>query len=468
MADQVRQRQGQRQADQERFTAGQRARVARHIALPAVDDVQLQLARGLAPQHIALVQARQVLVGQLQQVVQRQPLRKLAELVALGRADQGVQALPQLAVLRLGGDLRQQGLLVLAVTVIVFQAGARGAELLGLGAALQLQGLQLVQHGLGRLVRQGLGLQLRLLRQRLGPPGGCRLHGVRQRALPLLQAQAFGLGQAGLLEGLHIGKRAGLQGLQPGAVGLGHGGLLGLHGALGLGDPALQLGQVLGLRGNRRGAIGQGGGQRGRVWRWRCQGRGHGARSAACLPLGRGGLGLGTGLLLQRPARAQLLQLLPAVLPALPGVLQGVQPGGGGGRVGQVLAVVCQAGLQLCLQRGQGVGLLLHSLLCLLHPLLRCVQALLQAVVLVGRVVPCLGRLVVGGRGGVQRPLAVLGLLQRVLHRVGLAVRLGQCLGPRAGLLPVAGRALGRVQGLPGGGAARAGGVQLLELVVQP
>ena len=82
-------------------------------------------------------------------------------------------------------------------------------------------------------------------------------------------------------------------------------------------------------------------------------------------------------------------------------MLQGVQPGGGGGRVGQVLAVVCQAGLQLRLQRGQCVGLLLHGLLCLLHTLLCCVQALLQGVVLVGRVVPCLGHLVVGGRGGV-------------------------------------------------------------------
>ena len=119
-AHQVRQRQRQRQADQERLPARERARVACHVALPTVHNVQLQLARGFAAQQVAPVQARQVPVGQVQQVFQRQPLGEAAEFVALGRTNQRIQPLPEIAVLRLRGDGGQQcGLLAAALGVVV-------------------------------------------------------------------------------------------------------------------------------------------------------------------------------------------------------------------------------------------------------------------------------------------------------------------------------------------------------------
>ena len=70
------------------------------------------------------MQAEQVLVGQVQQMIQRQPLGKLAEFIALLGADQAVQALPQVAVFFLLCNFCQQRLLAGAALVVVGQAGA--------------------------------------------------------------------------------------------------------------------------------------------------------------------------------------------------------------------------------------------------------------------------------------------------------------------------------------------------------
>ena len=57
-----------------------------------------------------------MLVGQVQQVFQRQSLGEAAEFVALGRTNQRIQPLPEIAVLRLRGDGGQQcGLLAAAL-----------------------------------------------------------------------------------------------------------------------------------------------------------------------------------------------------------------------------------------------------------------------------------------------------------------------------------------------------------------
>ncbi|MNF63109.1 hypothetical protein D3C84_448020 [compost metagenome] len=84
MADQVGQRQGQGQADQEAFAAGQGLAVAGDVGLPGVHHFQLQLA-ALAPgQLVAAVQALQLQIGQVHQVVQGQALGELAVLGAIG------------------------------------------------------------------------------------------------------------------------------------------------------------------------------------------------------------------------------------------------------------------------------------------------------------------------------------------------------------------------------------------------
>ncbi|NMD25063.1 MAG: Gfo/Idh/MocA family oxidoreductase, partial [Actinobacteria bacterium] len=46
------------------------------------------------PMALDAMQARQMAVGQMQQVIQRQALGKLAVFVAFGRADQAVEPLP--------------------------------------------------------------------------------------------------------------------------------------------------------------------------------------------------------------------------------------------------------------------------------------------------------------------------------------------------------------------------------------
>ena len=104
MADQIGECQCQCQADQEAFAAGQGARVADDFALPAIDDVEFELACRLAAQQVTAVQTGQVAVGELQQVVEGEALGEFAEFVALGRADQAVETLPEVGVGGLCGD----------------------------------------------------------------------------------------------------------------------------------------------------------------------------------------------------------------------------------------------------------------------------------------------------------------------------------------------------------------------------
>ena len=65
VADQVRQRQRQGQADQEALAARQGLAVTGHVALPGIDHLQLQFATAAPGQLIAAMQALQLLVGQM-------------------------------------------------------------------------------------------------------------------------------------------------------------------------------------------------------------------------------------------------------------------------------------------------------------------------------------------------------------------------------------------------------------------
>ena len=107
------------------------------------------------------MQARQVSVGQLQQVVQREALGKLAELVASCGANQAVQPLPKVGIQGLRVDLLKQRLLVVPVLCVAGQQGALGAHLLAEGVALGFQRGQLGGNVVGRQGREGLVLQLR-------------------------------------------------------------------------------------------------------------------------------------------------------------------------------------------------------------------------------------------------------------------------------------------------------------------
>ena len=69
MADQVGQGKRQRQTDQEAFAAGEGAGVAGDFALPAVDDVEFKFTGGFAAQQVAAVQAGEVCVGEVQQMI---------------------------------------------------------------------------------------------------------------------------------------------------------------------------------------------------------------------------------------------------------------------------------------------------------------------------------------------------------------------------------------------------------------
>ncbi len=87
MAHQIRERQRQRQADQEAFATGKRARVANRIGLPGIHHFQLQLFAEFALQHIAPVQPVELLVRQPHQVIEGQALGEFAEFIAFLRTD---------------------------------------------------------------------------------------------------------------------------------------------------------------------------------------------------------------------------------------------------------------------------------------------------------------------------------------------------------------------------------------------
>ncbi len=160
-ADQVRQRQSQCQTDQERLPPGQGARVARRIALPASMMSNSSSPAGFALQAVAAMQAQQVLIGQMKQVVQRQTLGKFSRnSVAFGGTNQAVQTLPDFAAWACCSICASNACCVARRSRIVVQAGAACAQLL---RALRTLGVYLGNAGhdsLGRGIGQRLGLQV--------------------------------------------------------------------------------------------------------------------------------------------------------------------------------------------------------------------------------------------------------------------------------------------------------------------
>ena len=203
------------------------------------------------------MQAREVLVGQLQQMVQRQPLGEFAEFVALGGADQAVEVLPQIAVAGLFGDLLQQGLLAAAALSVIVQAGALRAQAFGQGAALAVQRLQLLGDGGRRLFGQRLFCELLVALLGFAEQRVAALYGLFELGLQLCDALLLGRWQQGLLIGGHAGKRAGLQGGFPGGLRLVARMLQSGQAALRLFELALQMGQLLAAVLDFFGAFGQ-------------------------------------------------------------------------------------------------------------------------------------------------------------------------------------------------------------------
>ena len=108
------------------------------------------------------MQAGQMPVGELQQMVQREALGKLAELVAFGGTDQPVQPLPDIGLHGLVADLLKQRLLVFAVLRVNIEQGALGADLLAQATALRFQRRQFCGDFFGCQWRERLCLQLRV------------------------------------------------------------------------------------------------------------------------------------------------------------------------------------------------------------------------------------------------------------------------------------------------------------------
>ena len=98
------------------------------------------------------VQAGEVAVGEVEQMVERQALGEFAELVAFRRADKAVEALPDVALSRLFGDFLEQRLLALPRLFVAGEQGTLGAELFAEGAALSVE--------LGEVVGQVNGLSV--------------------------------------------------------------------------------------------------------------------------------------------------------------------------------------------------------------------------------------------------------------------------------------------------------------------
>ena len=118
------QRQCQRQADQEaRRRTG--CGIAQRVGLPGAHHLQLQRVAGFALQQVAPVQPAELKVGQINQMIERQPLSEAAELVAFFRADQLVEVAPVVVVLLAAGDLLEQRLLIEAAGGVAFQLVAQ-------------------------------------------------------------------------------------------------------------------------------------------------------------------------------------------------------------------------------------------------------------------------------------------------------------------------------------------------------
>ena len=97
--------QRQRQADEEALAAAQVLGGTDHARLVAVDHVQLQRLVVVADEQVAIAHPAQLLVGMTDHQLEGQPLGEVAEPLAVGRADQFVQAPPARAL----PGLRQDG-----------------------------------------------------------------------------------------------------------------------------------------------------------------------------------------------------------------------------------------------------------------------------------------------------------------------------------------------------------------------
>ena len=74
------------------------------------------------------MQPAELKVGQINQMIERQPLREAAELVAFFRADQLVEVAPVVVVLLAAGDLLEQRLLIETAGGVAFQLVAQLAR----------------------------------------------------------------------------------------------------------------------------------------------------------------------------------------------------------------------------------------------------------------------------------------------------------------------------------------------------
>ena len=72
-----------------KLAAGQGTGIAQRVGLPGVHHLQLQRVAGFALQQVAPVQPAELKVGQINQMIERQPLREAAELVALSSRSAG-------------------------------------------------------------------------------------------------------------------------------------------------------------------------------------------------------------------------------------------------------------------------------------------------------------------------------------------------------------------------------------------
>ncbi len=121
MTHQIRERQCQRQADKEALSTGKRARIAYRVCLPGIDHLQLQRLAGFTLQQVAAVQAGELVIRQPDQVIQRQPLGKLTELIPLFRANQPIQVAPVCEQAGRLFNLLQQRLLALTTLGVLPQ-----------------------------------------------------------------------------------------------------------------------------------------------------------------------------------------------------------------------------------------------------------------------------------------------------------------------------------------------------------
>lgn len=203
-----------------KLAAGQGTGIAQRVGLPGVHHLQLQRVAGFALQQVAPVQPAELKVGQINQMIERQPLSEAAELVAFFRADQLVEVAPVVVVLLAAGDLLEQRLLIETAGGVAFQLVAQLA-------LAQLQRLQLLCQ-LGQRLRECVEIRVSFIHpfraalpmllqrlRRLSQQGRSLYLPLLQLLFALLQFAAHGIVQQRGGEGGFIGKFAVGQRLLP-------------------------------------------------------------------------------------------------------------------------------------------------------------------------------------------------------------------------------------------------------------